>query len=176
MIGLTGPGGVGKTTTAEALTIISPHWSVLNIGTPIKDMLAAFYTNYGLESDEIDRRLHGNLKRHPCPMLCGKSPTHALQTLGTEWGRQLLGEDIWLNWWASEVAERLSLGEGIVNDNVRFGNEVEAIRNMGGIIVELYGRGNLARDHISERGVEADYRVKVDNEPMEIAYQIREFV
>ena len=32
----------------------------------------------------------------PHPLLCGRTPRQALQTLGTEWGRDCIGDDVWV--------------------------------------------------------------------------------
>jgi hypothetical protein len=53
---------------------------------PLKAMMAAL----GCTNAEID----GDRKEVPCDLLGGKSPRWAMQTLGTEWGRKLIGDDL----------------------------------------------------------------------------------
>jgi hypothetical protein len=58
----------------------------------------------------------------------GVSVRHMLQTLGTEYGRQCLHPNVWLICWQKQ-AQRHSL---VVADDVRFPNEAELVRSMGG--------------------------------------------
>lgn len=61
----------------------------------------------------------------------GVSGRYAMQTLGTEWGRELIGPDIWVN----SLFVNRPKGEYTVIDDVRFPNEVAAIRERGGIVL-----------------------------------------
>lgn len=75
------------------------------------------------------------------------TPRLALQTLGTEWGRSL-SRDLWVRLALTEIAE--SEKDLWVIPDVRFRNEVEAIRGIeGGRIVRLT-RGGQRFDHPSE--------------------------
>lgn len=162
VLGLTGPGGSGKSTVARAIIAARPAALMLNSGFALKAMLRAFYEAAGLDAQEIARRIDGDLKRAPCPLLCGRSPTEAQQTLGTEWGRDLIGPDLWLGLWRRRAAHLLGCGFSVINDSVRFENEAAAIRALGGGVVRLDGRRDPAVPaHVSEAGVAAD--LTVDN-------------
>jgi hypothetical protein len=127
-------------------------------------MLRAFYAAQGVAPDLIDRKVDGDLKRAPCPFLGWRTPTLAQQTLGTEWGRELIAPDLWLAAWNREARRRLAEGEpAIVNDSVRFENEAAAIRALGGRVIRLEGRRDprVEATHASERGVPAD--LAIDN-------------
>jgi CRP/FNR family transcriptional regulator len=56
-----------------------------------------------------------------------------MQTLGTEWGRQCMDADIWVRAWAARAA----LLTSAVADDVRFQNEADMIRNLGGVIIRV---------------------------------------
>lgn len=71
-------------------------------------------------------------KEEPLHIFGGKSARHAMQTLGTEWGRNCIGPEFWAQAWRVKAAAHLSAGIPIVADDVRFPNEVAAIRAMGG--------------------------------------------
>ena len=121
-------------------------------------MLRGFYAAQGLAPGLIDRKIDGDLKRAPCAHLAGRTPTHAQQTLGTEWGRDLIAPDLWLVAWEREARRRLAGGApAIINDFVRFENEATAIRALGGVVVRLDGRRDpRVEAHPSETGVRAD--------------------
>jgi hypothetical protein len=123
LIGLVGYQRVGKTTTAKLLE--EQHgYTWTRFAGPLKDMLRVL----GLTDHELD----GPLKNEPCALLGGKTPVQAMQTLGTEWGRKMIYSDLWLDTWKRRVEDLLHLGEGVVVDDVRFGNEAAAIRTLGG--------------------------------------------
>lgn len=75
-----------------------------------------------------------------------------MQTLGSEWGRQLIGPDLWVDAWR-DVAARY---QRVVVDDVRFVNEA-AIAAFGGRLYVLRRLGLVATDHESER-----HRLNVD--------------
>lgn len=136
VIGLCGSKGSGKSTIASYLKA-HHNATIIKFADPLKDMMRAF----GLTSDQID----GPLKEEPCELLGGKTPRHAMQTLGTEWGRDLIAEDVWVDAWMSKVKAT----EGVVVcDDVRFPNEVKAIDVAWGVSVWV------ERDSIYEPGDE----------------------
>lgn len=130
IIGIVGGKGVGKTTLANALIRALDYDAlVIKMADPLKTMLRSV----GLTDDEIE----GYLKEQPCPLLCNKSPRHAMQTLGTEWGRHCIGQDFWTKLWERQVA--LCAKSVVITDDVRFNNEAEAVLNSGGHLVYLGG-------------------------------------
>lgn len=143
LIGITGKAGVGKSFFAEKL--VKKGFVLVKFAGPLKKMLRSI----GLSEDEIE----GQLKTTPCSLLGGKTPRFAMQTLGTEWGRNIIGEDFWLNLYAMQVNKFVN---NVVTDDVRFQNEAELIRSMGGIIVELVyppGIDTNKSSHVSEAGI-----------------------
>lgn len=139
VVALTGAAGSGKSTAADYL--IRHHgYERVKFAGPLKDMCRAI----GLTEDHIE----GHLKEEPCDMLCGKTPRHLMQALGTELGRNMIGEDFWIRLWLHRVAA----AKRVVVDDCRFPNEAEAVRKLGGVIVKLEGRGGIAGAHASEAG------------------------
>lgn len=134
VIALTGVAGSGKSTASAYLQ--SKGYQLTKFAEPLKDMLRAI----GYSEDEIE----GALKEVPRPD--GKTPRHAMQTLGTEWGRDCMGKDFWVNIWKERAATGL-----IVVDDCRFANEANAVRSMGGVVIRLEGRGGIKGAHSSER-------------------------
>jgi hypothetical protein len=130
IIGLTGKAGSGKSTAATYLYAYHAFQSVPFAG-PLKGMLQAL----GVE----DECLYGSRKEEPLSLLNGRSARHAMQTLGTEWGRDQMGDTFWVNLWAERVKEkrRESFVQNIVADDVRFLNEVKQIWDMGGRVIKI---------------------------------------
>lgn len=147
VVAITGPAGSGKSTLADYL--VSKHGYVrVKFAGPLKEMMRAM----GLS----DHHIEGDLKELPTPLLQGRTPRYAMQTLGTEWGRNIIGEDFWTGLWASVANDVLDNGGKVVCDDCRFENEAEVIRRFGGTVWQLRGRGGIAGDHSSEAGVDAD--------------------
>lgn len=157
IVAFTGPAGSGKSTATRHL--IEQHgYTLVKFAGPLKDMMRAI----GLSEREIE----GDLKEKPSYLLCGKTPRHAMQTLGTEWGRDILGSDFWIRLWRARVEQAASEGKRVVVDDCRFPNEAKAIRQLGGDIYKLVGRGGIPGHHESERGCgDEDLVIANDNDP-----------
>lgn len=126
LIGFVGYARSGKSTAATFLQD-SHGFERARIAGPLKDMLRAV----GL----TDRELEGDRKEAPLDLLCGRTPREAMVTLGTEWGRRMIGGAFWANAWLRRVEE---LGDvPIAVEDVRFPNEAEAVRALGGVIVRI---------------------------------------
>lgn len=160
LIAFTGPAGSGKSTAARHL--VEKHGFVLvKFAGPLKAMMRAI--GFG------DADIEGEFKERPHYLLQGKTPRHAMQTLGTEWGRECIGPDFWIVLWARTVGDVLDQGGKVVCDDCRFDNEATAVHDMGGTIVRLTGRGGIAGGHSSEAGGWlADVEVANDNEPSDL--------
>lgn len=128
VIGLCGPEGAGKSTVARML--VNDHgYTLVPFAKPLKDMLAVLGVDYS--------NLWGTPaeKAAPLPLLCGRSARHAMQALGTQWGRELVGEDLWTRAWAAAADKALAKGAvGVVADDVRFANEAALTRSFGGSV------------------------------------------
>lgn len=141
VIALSGVAGSGKSTASAFLQ--SKGYKLEKFAGPLKSMLYAI----GFTHEQLE----GNLKEQPCDLLYGKSPRHAMQTLGTNWARDCIGEDFWIRLWQTEVGKNLEVGQPTVVDDCRFANEAAAIRALGGIVIKLEGRGGIEGGHASER-------------------------
>jgi len=62
----------------------------------------------------------------------GVSPRQMMQTLGTEWGRSCIHPDLWVMVAEGIARKQLKSGQNVVIDDVRFPNEAEMIRRLGG--------------------------------------------
>lgn len=135
VIAISGAAGSGKSTVSDFLALRFSYTKTKFAG-PLKDMMRAL----GLD----DRQIEGDLKEVPSDWLGGQTPRHAMQTLGTEWGRKCMGVDFWVEMWAKST--RLP----VVVDDCRFANEAAAVRRMGGRVLRLVGRGGIEGGHVSE--------------------------
>lgn len=80
-----------------------------------------------------------------------------LQKLGTEVGRDMIGENVWANIMARKIDDHRGAGHPVVVTGIRFPNEVRMIRELGGRTVwvdrpNLATRGAIAA-HASENSV-----------------------
>jgi hypothetical protein len=141
IIGLTGKARSGKDTVAEHLNIahgFNHYW----YSKPMKDALRAVF---GWD----DEHLYGELKE-VIDVNYGVSPRVALQTLGTEWGRDCINKDIWINRAKSEMSKH----ENLVISDCRLNNEAQAILDMGGYIIQVVrSDAKEVAAHSSESGI-----------------------
>ena len=85
-----------------------------------------------------------------------------LQVLGTELGRDLHGQDVWVDM-VFDAVHQLDAGQPIVITDVRFHNEAAAVRSHGGRIVRLKRSSpspDVVMSHLSEvesAGISPDY-------------------
>jgi hypothetical protein len=144
IIGLAGPAGCGKNLVASMV----PDAVVVHMADPIYAALSAIL---GIQDTVLRQRA---TKERPIDWL-GKSPRQLLQTLGTDWGRTLVAEDIWLRIARRRIEELAASGVStVVIADVRFDNEARMVQEMGG---EVWGvdRGPTAgvSPHVSESGL-----------------------
>ncbi len=145
VIGIAGPARAGKTTAA--MHLVDAHgFGEYAFAEPIKRMVRA---GFGLDEEA----LYGADKDRVIPWL-GVTPRRLLQTLGTEWGRRQIADDIWLrlaDQWLKTLPRWIT---GAVFSDVRFENEANFVRSHGGTVVHLIrGDAPEVEGHLSETGV-----------------------
>lgn len=144
LIGLTGRAGAGKSLAASMV----PEGVVMQLADPLYDMLEAML---GIPGSRLrDRRL----KETKLDWI-GRSPRELLQTLGTEWGRGMIRQDVWLLIAGRRIDELVEAGTmPIVVADVRFDNEAAMIRDRGGEVWEIVrDHEPIAAGHPSEGGI-----------------------
>lgn len=136
LIGLIGNAGAGKSTVGEILER-DYAFSKIRFAGPIKSMIRALLFEAGIEHGRISEMLDGRLKETGCDELAGKSPRYAMQTLGTEWGRDFLSQNFWVDLTMHAVGNLQAMSKSVVVDDVRFPNEVNAIKDAGGRVFRV---------------------------------------
>lgn len=152
IIGVAGKARAGKDTTADMLCKIL-RGSKMSFATPIKDGLEAMF---GLGPEY----LHGELKEHPIHWLGNKSTRYLMQTLGTEWGRDMVSSSIWIDIGIRRAKHRLVSKpkiNAVVFADVRFDNEAIAIRDAGGVVLEVQRPYiDIGSEHLTETGIDPE--------------------
>ena len=144
VIALVGQAGSGKSEVARHL-VANHRYTRVGFADILKDMLGRL----GLNKSEIG----GHLKEQPCSLLLGQTPRHAMQTLGTEWGRDLIHPDLWTHAWKIRVVKELNYGYNVVADDCRFMNEESSIRTFHPSEIWYIRRKGLSErmEHSSEQ-------------------------
>lgn len=166
LIGLTGPAGAGKDTVA-ALLVRDWGFSQLSFAGPLKDALVVML---GIPRSALNDRA---TKEAPIDWI-GKSPRQLMQTLGTEWGRQLVHDDLWIRHAERRLANMRRYSDRVTITDVRFENEARWVRAQGGTIWHIRRTADAAavNPHESEHGVRfnADAGDDVINNTSDIAH------
>lgn len=152
LIGLYSPAAQsGKSTAAAYLS--KQGYRTIPFASPLKAMLRTFLLQLGYGPDAIDHYLTTGKEDVLPGIVC--SPRHLLRTLGTEWGRSCVHPEVWLLCWRSTAQRYLQSGTPVVVDDVRFPNEADLIRSLGGQLWRI-DRPGTARDtdHASEGGLD----------------------
>lgn len=133
LIGFVGRKQSGKDTAANLL-IENRGFERVAMGAGLKAMLRGLFMEMGLSAENADYILETErLKATPMKDLNGVTPRFLMQTLGTEWGRNLIWDDIWTEIFKMKADQF----DRVVCSDVRFVNEAKAIRELDGLIVKI---------------------------------------
>jgi hypothetical protein len=154
LVGLIGAAGAGKSTIANILEN-DYGFSKIRFANGIKSMLRTLLYEAGVDHGRIHEMIDGSLKETACDELAGKSPRYCLQTLGTEWGRDFLSQNFWVDLTMHTVDNVLAISKSVVIDDVRFPNEVQAVKDSGGRIFRVM----RDQDSIPEAGHKSEGQI-----------------
>lgn len=126
LIGLIGRKGSGKDTVASVL--LTHGYQNVKFAGALKEMIRSVLAYQGADAETIERMIEGDLKEVATEYLAGRSPRYAMQTVGTDWGRKLMNEDLWVG-----VTINKAVAHPTVITDVRFPNERAAIEQAGGV-------------------------------------------
>ena len=129
LIGLLGKARCGKDVLADHL--VGHGFVKCHFATPLKDACRVLF-------DLSEDQLHGDAKDAHDPRL-GTTPRRIMQVFGTDVMR-------------ARFERSHSHGGDVVVADVRFANEVEAIKRLGGVVIKVERPGMVSDDdHVSER-------------------------
>lgn len=161
ILGIAGPKRAGKDTAAKLLikAIADMEMDVLvgvtSFADPMYDMLSAF-----LDPDTVARLRNSDEKDTLVIEPFGCTLRHLAQTLGTEWGRNLIHP----NAWVMAMQRRISMAVGradpgtpkvILIPDVRFPNEAEFVRD-NGFLLHIQRDTGHSDSHSSETPLEVE--------------------
>ena len=163
LIGLLGAAGAGKDTIASVLTEyfgfekiafadpvykfaekLNPWLMIGGISIKLNDLVR----NIGWE---VAKRQHQEVRS-------------LIQTLGTECGRNVISEDIWVDTWNENYTRRA--GKHVIVPDVRFANEWARLKVYGGEVWKIVNPNNvgIGVQHASEQLWNTlPYDVQIDN-------------
>jgi hypothetical protein len=187
VIGIAGPAGSGKDTAAGFVqTKLARHTSY-SFARPLKEAVKVLF---GWDQKFIDNR---DTKETVDPFW-GFSPRQAMQWLGTEYGRELCGQDVWIKA-ADKYLETVTGAQtptfedvpgigfvemevlpalGLIVSDVRFENEASWVRKNGGLVIHLRREeADEVAAHKSEAGVgiHPDDAFINNNEGVDVLYE-----
>jgi hypothetical protein len=162
VIGLTGKAGSGKDTVARLIynTIeqcdLDEEWylemvrdssNVLSLAYPIYSMVGVL-----IQADPLWLIKNKDFVFHGLPV------RKWLQKLGTEFGRNIINENIWIDLLDERIKQCIAKSNPsiIIIPDVRFDNEADYIRSeLGGEIWHIYRESmeSVIDDHVSESGI-----------------------
>jgi hypothetical protein len=147
-VALTGSIGSGKSTVAEHL-ILRWGFQRVRFAHPLKEMISTLLRTQGCTDAYIKRCIEGDLKTKPVPELAGRTPRYVMQTLGTEWGRDTIHNELWSTAWMGAAEQALKKGH-VVAEDCRFINEFDTVKAMGGLVWRISRDGFKGDGHVSE--------------------------
>lgn len=150
LIGIAGKARSGKDTLANSLEVRGYYR--YRFATPLKKFAALLLEKTPSQIESMDYA-------EPQAALGGKTLREFLQLLGTDFGRDMIWQDIWVHQMQRGYEYLLSRVEdfsvvGVVVTDVRFENEAQWIRAQGGLLVHITrDDAGPVNPHKSESGV-----------------------
>lgn len=136
IIGLVGYIGAGKGSVADFL-VKNHGFAKESFAKSVKDAVSTIFgwDRNALEGDTIHSRKWREEPDAWWSEKMGKdfSPRQALQLMGTEAGREIFHQDLWI----FSLERRLNVHKKYVIADVRFLNEIDSIKKLGGYIVRV---------------------------------------
>ncbi len=127
----------GKTSLADHL---QKHYGFvrMSFADTLKAMTITFLAEVlGDYNEAVRRTVSAEGKQEPILELGGITSRYIQQTLGTEWGRNVIHRDVWVSLGMAKARRYTEQGVNVVFDDVRFQNEMQSIVLAGGLDVRI---------------------------------------
>lgn len=149
VLGLSGWARSGKDSVAEFLEERCGYIK-MSFAQPMKDALVALNPMIDIYGNRMSLKTSTRFMSWDELKEASSEIRPLLQRLGTEVGREMFGE----NFWVDQAIKAIPDGAKVVFADVRFPNEAEAVKKLGGQVwrIERDGYGP-ANDHISEHAL-----------------------
>jgi energy-coupling factor transporter ATP-binding protein EcfA2 len=162
LIGIIGLKGSGKSTLSDILERIY-SFEIDSFAKPVKDIASIIFgwERNMLEGLTKESREWRERKDLFWSEIIGKdfTPRMALQMIGTDFGRNMIGNNVWV-----ESLKFRSKGKRIVISDVRYPNEAESIKKGGGILIKI------------ERGEKPEYLKKIQENKISNLEDLEKFI
>lgn len=147
IIGLSGYSGSGKNQVADML---GPDYRQVSFAEPMKE--AVYRLNPTVQVDgRISVKAAVNYFGWEIAKVHYPEIRRLLQVFGTEVGREMFGE----NFWVDIAMKDVHVGDDVVFTDVRFPNEAQAIVDMGGEVWRINRPGwSAVNRHVSETALD----------------------
>lgn len=148
VIGFVGTKGVGKDTAADIL-VTKLGFVRRKFAQPIKDACSILFQIPESHFEGPEKEIV--VEKH------GMSPRQMMQLVGTDMFRHMVNADFWLHHFHDWCTHQ-PVNTRVVVTDLRFQNEVDAVKRLGGLVVRIVrssGTGrHLAKDsHVTETGI-----------------------
>lgn len=161
---LMGIGGLKQHGKDEFARNLGENWVVIGMADPLYNQLIIKNCHVDIGSDGKLRRVTDVLAD------CGNEWVEAkknpeirrmLQVEGTEGGRNVFGENVWVDVMINQVKKHMKDGKNVAVTGIRFPNEAQTIRDNGGTLVwverpEFVGDADINSGHASENSVSSE--------------------
>lgn len=147
LIGIVGYMGAGKTTIVNRAIEEIPDTIKIGFADPLYNMIAAM----GIPMETIRDKSKWD---EPQEMLYGQTLRYAVRSLGTEWGRRCINQDVWSNIACHKAFSLMQEGIHVIIDNVRFPSEMSYMRRYDATFIALQRPGlEIDLTHESEHHI-----------------------
>lgn len=157
IIALSGAAGCGKDTVANRL-METGVWGRYAFASPLKKGVS---TMFNIPMEDLENPITKNAPNFKF----GRSIRYMLQTIGTEYGRNLIADDVWIQLAKENIEHQLLHVDNIVITDCRFENEADMIHAMGGEVIRIVRdtnphTANIASNAIGNHASESGFPIE----------------
>lgn len=159
VIGLAGKAGSGKDTVAALLRMRGYERRAMAdaLREEVSDAASRRESADFLDDDLLPLFRFGAVTREN---IYGKPTLNHIRRILQQWGMARRAQDPL--YWIQRVAEELTTDGYFVISDIRFANEAQFVRNLGGRVWLVKGRGGIDGDHVSEN-IDFECDEEIDN-------------